>query len=194
MKSSIFFLCRWSKTMQSSAARKLQHVMFSPNNLIYQPLGKERIYIIKDGTIDIFAERTGRKRGLNNLLKTISCGPEKEVADNCYGYSQVISDRANKMYAIARAFTSAYYIAKDMFRESVSESITDFEYYHELKDKIGLDYYCGEAIETPIIESHKHHFYPTKASVLKSKFKGNQKNRRYLIERTNSSYRWKKKQ
>ena len=104
--------------------------MFSPNNIIYQPQGKERIYLIKNGTIDIFAERTGRKRGMNNLLKTISCSLDKEVADNCYGYSAVISNLPNKMYAFAREFTSAYYLTKEKFLEAISENITDFEYYH----------------------------------------------------------------
>jgi hypothetical protein len=112
IKSSIFFLCRWSKCMQKAASLKLQHSMFNPKNIIYQPTGKERIYIIKSGTIDIFAERTGRKRGLNNLLKTIQCNIDKEVSDNCYGYTAVISDRPLKMYALAREFTSAYYLTK----------------------------------------------------------------------------------
>lgn len=94
--------------------------MFNPNNLIYQPQGKERIYIIKNGTIDIFAERTGRKRGLNNLLKTITCDLDKEVSDNCFGYSAVISNKPNKMYAIAREFTAAYYLSKDKFLEAIS--------------------------------------------------------------------------
>jgi signal-transduction protein with cAMP-binding, CBS, and nucleotidyltransferase domain len=189
VKSSIFFLCRWSKSMQQSAARKLQHVMFSPNNLIYQPLGKERIYVVKNGSIDIFAERNGSKRGLNNLLKTITCGLDKEVADNCYGYSSVISDKPNRMYAIARTFTSAYYLTKEMFMESISQNLTDFEYYHELKDKINLNYSCRESIEAPILESHKHHFYPTKASVLKKKFKGSRTNKRRPCDRKERSYR-----
>jgi hypothetical protein len=37
------------------------------------------------------------------------------VADNCYGYTAALSSRKIRMQAIAKEFTSAYYIDKDKF-------------------------------------------------------------------------------
>lgn len=51
IKSCIFFLCRWSKSMQNLAATKLNNIMFSHSDHIYQPEGKERIYIIRLGKV-----------------------------------------------------------------------------------------------------------------------------------------------
>lgn len=55
VKTSLFFLCRWSKAFQTSVSLKLNHVLFNPNDIIFQPLNKERIYIIKSGKINIYA-------------------------------------------------------------------------------------------------------------------------------------------
>jgi hypothetical protein len=73
IKSSIFFLTRWSQAFQRSIAKKITHILFSPNNIIYQPAGQERIYLIKTGSVNVYAERNGRKKGCNNILKVISC-------------------------------------------------------------------------------------------------------------------------
>jgi hypothetical protein len=40
IKSSIFFLCRWSKCMQAAVSTRLQHVLFAPEEILYQPAGK----------------------------------------------------------------------------------------------------------------------------------------------------------
>lgn len=70
----------------------------------------ERIYIIKSGRIHIYAERMGSKRGMNTPLKVLESTIKKEVSDNCYGYSAVISKRPTKIYAISKDFSSCYYI------------------------------------------------------------------------------------
>jgi hypothetical protein len=102
VKTSLFFLCRWSKVFQASISLKLNHILFNPNDIIYQPLNKERIYIIKSGKINIYAEKKGGKRGMNNLLKTIDKKEGKGISNNCYGYTAVISTRPVKLYAIAK--------------------------------------------------------------------------------------------
>jgi hypothetical protein len=110
VKSSIFFLCRWTKSFQDSISNYLVHIMVNPNDILYQPPGKERIYIIKSGKIHIFAQRMKSKNGVNTPLKSIENNIKKEVSDNCYGYSSVISTRPTKLYAISTDFTSCYYI------------------------------------------------------------------------------------
>jgi hypothetical protein len=183
VKSSIFFLCRWSKVMQRTVSLKLEHVMFNPKDVIYQPLDNPRVYIIKSGKIDIFATRNGRRRGLNNRLRTIEASLSQEVSDNCYGYTAAIASRPLKMYAIAEDVTSAYYLTKKMFLEAISEYVTDYEYYSELKDKIDLSS-CCEAIEAPLLESSKHHYYPTKYMVLRKDQQKGKDQRRMSCLRT----------
>jgi len=123
---------------------KIEHIFISPNDPLYQPHSKERIYIIKKGKINIYAEKGGRKKGHNNLLKTIEMDGGIEVADNCYGTTAVMSMRPVRLYAIAKDNTSAYYIDKSQFQECISQRVSDFEYYHELKSKIdGSDIWEG---------------------------------------------------
>lgn len=100
--------------------------MSKPNDILYQPAGKERIYIIKSGKIHIYAERMRSKKGLNSPLKSIENNIKNEVSDNCYGYSTVMSTRESKLYAISKDFTSCYYIEKPNFMECVNEKMPDF--------------------------------------------------------------------
>jgi len=71
VKSSVFFLCRWSKAMQLTVSTKLVHILYSPNDTVYQPPGKERLYFIKSGRIGVYAELDDYKHK-KKLLKTIS--------------------------------------------------------------------------------------------------------------------------
>lgn len=98
VKSSIFLVCRWSKAMQNAVAMKLQHTLFSPNNTIYQPPGKERIYLIKSGLIGVYAATFHLKK----QLKIISTDISKLVSDNCYGYSAALSQKKIRLQAIAK--------------------------------------------------------------------------------------------
>jgi hypothetical protein len=121
--------------------------------------------VIKRGRVNIYAEKGGRKKGQNNLLKSIKMEDGAEVADNCYGATAVISTRPVRLYAIAKDNTSAYYVDRSQFEECISQRISDFEYYHELKSKIdGSDIW--EEFEAPLIRSSKHHYNPTKRTVL----------------------------
>ncbi len=88
--------------MQNSVASKLQNILFSPGEFIYQPEGKERIYIIKLGKIDVYSQRKNNKKGNRHILKTVKNNLEKEVSDNVYGYTAVISGRPVRLYAIAK--------------------------------------------------------------------------------------------
>lgn len=86
--------------------------MFNPNDVLPQPEGKERIYIIKCGKIQIYLGRVSGRKEFNNTLKTISNTIESEVTDNCYGYSSVVSMRPVKLFAVSKDFTSCYYLDK----------------------------------------------------------------------------------
>jgi hypothetical protein len=51
--------------------------MFNPNDILHQPEGKERIYIVRSGKIQIFAGRVTGRKGINNCLKTITNSIDK---------------------------------------------------------------------------------------------------------------------
>ena len=56
VRSSIFFIHRWSRNFQESVSRNLTHIIAKPNEILYQPTGKERLlYIIRSGKVDIYA-------------------------------------------------------------------------------------------------------------------------------------------
>lgn len=71
VKHSIFFLCRWSKYFQNNVSMKLTHALYSPNDILAQIKGKEKIYLIKSGKINIHADRSDGKKTMGMLLKTI---------------------------------------------------------------------------------------------------------------------------
>jgi hypothetical protein len=100
--------------------------MANPNDVLYQPVGNERIYIIRSGKVHIFAERTGSKRELKTPLKSIESNISKDISDNCYGYTAVLSSKPTKIYAISKNFTSCYYIEKQAFIDVVAEKAPDF--------------------------------------------------------------------
>lgn len=130
VRSSIFFILRWTRPFQESIARSLTHIIAKPNDVLYQPSGRERIYIIRSGKVHIYADREGSKRGMYTPLKSIESEAKKDISDNCYGYTGAISSRPSKIYDISKDFTSCYYIEKPTFLESAYEKRDDFEYYH----------------------------------------------------------------
>jgi hypothetical protein len=130
VKTSIFFLCRWSKEMQTCVASRLQKALYAPKEKLLQPLGQERIYIIKHGKIDIFLDRFGEnKKEYRRLLKTIKVDGSS-ISDNIYGYTAVISERPCALNAQTSEFTSCYYIEREDFLRCVHHCSLDFEYYH----------------------------------------------------------------
>ena len=136
IKQSIFFLCSWSKYFQNTIALKLIHALYNPNEILSQVKHKQRIYLIKSGKINIHADRSDGKKKMGMLLKTIESNKEKQIYDNCYGYTAVISERPVNLYAIAKDFTSAYYVEKADFLDCTKGQTYDFEYFHEIKSKL----------------------------------------------------------
>jgi hypothetical protein len=55
VRSSIFFLCRWTMNFQNTISSHLTHIMVNPGDILYQPKDRERVYIIKSGKIHIYA-------------------------------------------------------------------------------------------------------------------------------------------
>lgn len=39
IRASIFFLCRWTKNFQNAVSAHLIHIMFNPEDILYQPEG-----------------------------------------------------------------------------------------------------------------------------------------------------------
>jgi hypothetical protein len=97
LKTSVFFLSHWTKRFQRSIAHKLVRQIYSPEEPLLQPLGKERIFILHRGTVDIQARFFDRKR-----LGVLQVDPNKDVHFNVYGYSSLISGLPIHLQAVAR--------------------------------------------------------------------------------------------
>lgn len=91
LKTSIFYLCHWSKEFQSEIAKSLEKRLFSPNERLGEISGVEKIYIIKTGKVSIYMNRFNN--GNKKLLRTITINPETEVSNNIYGYTSAFSNR-----------------------------------------------------------------------------------------------------
>jgi hypothetical protein len=137
LKTSIFFICRWSKELQGQLALKMEKIMFAPNERLNQPAGNERIFILTRGKVDIYLDKFGTNNTIDRrLLKSISVTGAKQISDNSYGYTAVISNKPCALDAVAPQFTTALYISKKDFEQCVLNNHEDREYYHEIKDKL----------------------------------------------------------
>lgn len=57
VKTCIFFLCHWSKTLQSEVARRLEKRIFAPNERLIPAASPARLFIIRHGRVDVFMTR-----------------------------------------------------------------------------------------------------------------------------------------
>ena len=68
--------------------------------------------MIRLGKIDVHAKRKGTRQRNNTKVKTIANDLNKEVSNNSYGYTAILSNKPVRLEAIAAEHTSAYYIDK----------------------------------------------------------------------------------
>lgn len=90
VKSSIFFLCRWTKNFQRLVAHSLTSALYAPGELLYQPRGNERIYIIRLGKIDFYRKQQGNKQDAQKVIKSLKVTLDTEVTNNSFGYTAAI--------------------------------------------------------------------------------------------------------
>lgn len=51
----MFFLCHWSKKFQRRMANALLRSVYSPQETLLQPRGREKLYILTRGKVDVEA-------------------------------------------------------------------------------------------------------------------------------------------
>lgn len=61
VKTSVFFLCHWTKQFQKHIALKLERNIYNPGDVLLQTYGNERIYVLERGKVNI--EPTFSTRG-----------------------------------------------------------------------------------------------------------------------------------
>lgn len=177
VKSCVFFLCHWSKALQSEVARRLEKRLFAPNERLVPPGAPARLFIVKHGRIDVFMTRFAgpQERGCGQerrkLLKVIASAGRAEVSDNVYGYTAAFSNRGVRLEAVAAEFTSTYSVAAEEFLAAVRRNAHDFEYFHEVKSRIDQGAF-SEQWEAPAINNIREHFAPSKIVVIK-KYRSN---------------------
>ena len=127
IKTSVFFLCHWTKKFQRTIADKLVRQVYSPEQVLPQIHGKEKIYILSRGKINIEANFVSKQINfMRKRLATIEVYPEKDVQFNIYGYSSLISGHKINLCAVAHDYSICYYVDKDSIINTVSENFTDF--------------------------------------------------------------------
>jgi hypothetical protein len=126
IKSCIFFLCHWTKGFQTEIAKRLEKRLMSPTESLGECGKLDRVFIIKQGTVEVYLNRFGSNQNQKKLLKTITITPLSEVTDNIYGYTSAISNRPVYLHAVAKDFTATYSISKEDFLECVNLDSRDF--------------------------------------------------------------------
>lgn len=110
----MFMIGNWTGKLQYKIARKLIKEIYAIDESLPQTFGKEKIYILEKGKIDVISNtKSGFKVCFQKILKTLSILPTSEVvAENVYGYSAVISNRQIHLDAIAKVNSICYSISK----------------------------------------------------------------------------------
>lgn len=84
--------------------------MYSPNDILPQKWGEEKIYVLFRGKIDIEAnfDRSFRRKS----LRVLEINEERGVQFNVYGYSGLISGLHINLRAVAKDYSICYVIDK----------------------------------------------------------------------------------
>jgi hypothetical protein len=104
----------------------------------------------------------------------ISVEDPHSICDNIYGYTAMMSTKACALDAVAADFTSTYFIEKEAFLKCVHSCEVDFEYFHEVKNRIDLSEFC-EAYEAPSILNIREHYNPSRTILIRKQRAANAK-------------------
>ena len=136
IKTSLFFLCNWSKKMQNELSKKLQKFIFSPNERIQD---RDKLYIVTKGAIDVYIEKkSGNRVYCKKHLNTIQRTAGKEVFSNVYNYSSFFSTQPSRLVGVSKDFVICYALDFSDFSDMVKEDQRDFEYFHSKRAKLEL--------------------------------------------------------
>lgn len=164
IKNSVFFLCHWTKRFQRSIATKLVKQLYSPNEVLPQSYGAEKLYVLFRGKVDVEAnfDRSFRRKS----LKVLEVNEQRDVQFNVYGYSALISGMRINLRAVAKDYSICYVIDKEGFLEALAESPRDFEYFHEIRSRVE-ESSCKEVWEAPSIRNGRQHYLPNHYFIIK---------------------------
>lgn len=71
IKTSIFFICEWSKKFKVRVAENLIKALYAPQQTFPQQHGRERLYILFRGRMDIGIFSESKLAKIRKTLKTI---------------------------------------------------------------------------------------------------------------------------
>ena len=117
VKTSVFFLSNWTIKFQKRIANYLVRKVYSPDEVLLQTRGKEKIYILSQGKVDIEADFFGHKK-----LSKLEANPTKEVHFNVFGYSSLISGLKVKLRAVARDYSVCFSVSKENLLSAIKDS------------------------------------------------------------------------
>ena len=137
VKSNIFFLCHWSNRFQKTIADKLIRHVYSPDECLTQIQGKEKLYVLNKGKIDIEANVFSVEKNIyRKILRVLEVDPNKEVHFNVYGYTSLISGLKVNLRAVAKDYSICYYVDKEIILSAINENKNDFQYFHEIRSRV----------------------------------------------------------
>ncbi len=117
-------------------AKRLQKIIFAPNENIHTRGEIDRLFVMVKGRIEVYTEKKfGTKVSCRKLLKVIEKSAGQEVFNNVYGFTSFFSGKTNRLKAIAKESTICYTLGYEDIRDSINEDSNDFEYFHYLRQK-----------------------------------------------------------
>lgn len=83
--------------------------MYSPEQCLVQVQGKEKLFILSQGKINIEANSFSIEGDIyRKVLNTLEIDPKKEVHFNVYGYTSLISGLKVNLRAVSKDYSICY--------------------------------------------------------------------------------------
>jgi hypothetical protein len=122
-------LSNFSKRFQYEISKKLIKVIYPPHAILPNHNGKERLYIITKGAVDIVTDKKYRNGGFpEKVIKSIELNQESDNngMNTIYGYAGLFSGRCSRIKAIAKNFVVCFYLEHQDILEGILKSSEDF--------------------------------------------------------------------
>jgi hypothetical protein len=166
VKRSIFFICQWSKKFKQRVAEGLVKTLYTPQETLTQVQGKERLFLLVSGRLEVGICMESKGGSRVKSLRVLANDPAREVQNNVYGYSSLVSGLRVRLQAVAKDYCICYTIGRDKLMEIAVENERDFEYYHLIKARIDCSK-IREEWEAPEVLNTREHYSPNPYFVLK---------------------------
>jgi hypothetical protein len=92
-------------------SKRMIKVIYPPNTTLLQVCGKEKLFVLAKGTLEIVTEKRWKNRTFSEKALRVMekhTNDTNEVYRNVYGYAAMLSGRPSRLKAVSKSFAVCY--------------------------------------------------------------------------------------